>query len=71
MESALRERLRLTLSIALSLLPRWTKHDFAQRSQPRQGRAQESIVEALIEAVDGEFDVADKSERPEYRGWGP
>jgi hypothetical protein len=70
MDSAIRERLRLTLAIALSLLPGWVKHDFAKRGEPRHGRAKDAIVDAVLGAVDGEFDLAEKAERERYRGWG-
>ena len=70
MESVIRERLRLTLSIALSLLPRWAKHDFGHRAEPQHGRAKEAMVDALVEALERDFEVDDKADRPPYRGWG-
>lgn len=70
MESAIRERLKLSLAIALSLVPRWVKHDFANRGEPQHGRAKEAIVDAVLGTVDQEFDVAEKEEREPYRGWG-
>ena len=70
MESSIRERLRLTLAIALSLLPKWAKHDFGRRSEPQHGRAKDAMVDALVEAIEQDFDVGDKAERPPYRGWG-
>ena len=70
MDSAIRERLRLSLAIALALLPRWVKHDFGKRSEPQHGRAKDAIVEAVLGAVDGDFEVREKTERDRYRGWG-
>ena len=70
MDSTVRERLRLSLAIALALLPRWVKHDFAKRGEPQHGRAKDAIVEAVLGAVDQDFEVGEKPEKDRYRGWG-
>jgi hypothetical protein len=69
MDAAVRNRLRLTLTLALSLLPRWARHDFWRQAQPQHDRAQHTMVAAILDRLEAEFEIAVKAERGLYKGW--
>jgi hypothetical protein len=58
-----RARLKLCVSIALRLIPRWARHDFWRITEPQHQWAHDAIVEAILSRIDSEFEIALK-ERP-------
>jgi hypothetical protein len=62
-----RDRLHLTPTIALALLPRWARHDFWRQSEPAHQRAKETIVNRLVEAVEADFDLSERIDRSSRR----
>lgn len=58
-------RLKLCVSITLSLLPRWVKHDFWRITEPQHQRAHDAMTEAILSRIDKDFEVAVKERPPE------
>lgn len=68
MDQPTRTRLRLTLAVALAVLPRCIRHDFWKQAQPQNDRAKEAMVDRLVAAVEEDFDLVERSDKT-YRGW--
>ncbi len=67
MEDKLRERLRLNMSIKLTMLPRYVKRLLAPVATAKRPRASEDGG-GVITVIDETVDVMEK-EKPHYRGW--
>jgi hypothetical protein len=72
MELPVQIRLRLCISMALSLLPRYLRHDFWRITEPQHQRAHHAITEAIFARIDREFEVTvkERPREPTYRGTG-
>jgi hypothetical protein len=64
MDAGTREQLRIIFSVALALVPRWMKRDWAERIIAKSDPAKAQIVERLITEVDRHFDVTEKPPKP-------
>jgi hypothetical protein len=75
MDSVLRERLRLVISVALGVAPRTVKKAFADRYNPKPEEASRRLSEAAADAVLQVYDLAEKQHPDrgagaQYRGPG-
>ncbi len=73
MESVLRERLRLVISVALGVAPRSVKKAFADRYDPKSEEASRKLSQAAADAVLRVYDVTEKQHSvhgagEQYRG---
>ena len=60
MDQGTREHLRVILSVALALVPRRIKKDWAERVTAKTQPAKAEIVVRLIAGIDQQFDVEKK-----------
>ena len=64
MDKWTREHLRVILSVALALVPKRVRKDWAERVTARTEPAQAEIVDRLIAGIDQHFDVEKKPDAP-------
>ena len=64
MEARTREQLRVILSVALALVPKRIKKDWAERVTAKTQPAKAEIVDRLIAGIDQHFDVEKKPDVP-------
>mgnify|MGYP001826503670 FL=1 len=57
MNKEAREELRIRLSITLAMLPKQVRRDLGERLTSRKDPAIDTIVEALIAAVEQNFEI--------------
>lgn len=72
MEARIQETLRRCVSLALSMLPRYVRHDFWRQCEPQHQRAQDHIIEEVVARLDSEFEIALRVRPPDptYLGTG-
>ena len=68
MDSALRERIRLTIATALAVAPAAVKRAFADRTHSGQQDASRKLSQAVADAVLQAYQVAEKPPPPPGRG---
>ena len=64
MDKWTREHLRVILSVALALVPKRVRKDWAERVTARTEPAQAEIVDRLITGIDQHFEVECKPDVP-------
>ncbi len=64
MDQGTREHLRVILSVALALVPKRIKRDWAERVTAKTEPAKAEIVDRLIAGIDQHFDVERKPDVP-------
>jgi len=64
MDQGAREHLRVILSVALALVPKRIKRDWAERVTAKTEPAKAEIVDRLIAGIDQHFDVERKPDVP-------
>ena len=64
MDKWTREHLRVILSVALALVPKRIRKDWAERVTAKTEPAQAEIVDRLIAGIDQHFDVERKPDPP-------
>jgi hypothetical protein len=60
MENKLRDHLRLMLSIKLTMLPRWVKHDFWRQCSRGNEQATKKRVDTIVTVIDETVDVVER-----------
>lgn len=63
MDDATRASLRMTLAIAVSMLPRGVRHDLWRVCEPQHERAKTAVVEAMMKQIEFAFEVSAKPPR--------
>ncbi len=64
MDAGTRENLRVILSVALAMVPRRIRKDWAERVTAKTQPAKAKIVDRLIAGIDQQFDVEKKPDVP-------